>query len=502
MPHSQKRSSTGHVLLPASSSRGEEVLIPHVPPHDVVSWTFGRGTVFWTIWPAVLLHTAFAAVVTTVSLTTRYYLAVPPVLITVLGVVIGFVIAYRASSGYDRYWTGRCCWSDLMKTSRTMSRLIWIHVPLRVRKESEYYYDDDDEDPKFKNDARHVLREKRLALDLLEGFIVALKHHLRGESGIYYEDLYHLVQPLHDHPRFKHRAKVHHKTHAQIQSQSQTKTTVSSVHPTLLHDPEIPAINEYGTFRDNSDCASSHSDSDSAPINPLLLPSSTSRRKRSRVLTELVPFSSFFSAIGALFRFKSKLKYDLPHVLADDSTGSRSAQRASRHGTKYRPDVVGGGVNLPLEILRCLSEWVNVLDERGVVPGNALGGLYSSLASFEDSLSALERILTTPLPLCVWLYLFLLPFQLVTQFNWFTIPGVGIAAFFYIGFLAAGEEIEQPFGYDENDLDLDLFCRETVHADIDALKRTQCMNAPGPDGGSYSQTYQSGIERIADAENK
>lgn len=53
------------------------------------------------------------------------------------------------------------------------------------------------------------------------------------------------------------------------------------------------------------------------------------------------------------------------------------------------------------------------------------------------------------LPACisaVWIYLFLLPFQLVGQFGWYTIPGVGIAAFFYIGFLAAGEEIEQPFG--------------------------------------------------------
>ena len=46
----------------------------------------------------------------------------------------------------------------------------------------------------------------------------------------------------------------------------------------------------------------------------------------------------------------------------------------------------------------------------------------------------------------VWLYLFFLPFQLVPQFAWYTIPGVAIAAFIYLGFLAAGEEIEQPFG--------------------------------------------------------
>ena len=46
----------------------------------------------------------------------------------------------------------------------------------------------------------------------------------------------------------------------------------------------------------------------------------------------------------------------------------------------------------------------------------------------------------------VWVYLFFLPFQLVSQFGYYTIPGVAIAAFMYLGFIAAGEEIEQPFG--------------------------------------------------------
>jgi len=46
----------------------------------------------------------------------------------------------------------------------------------------------------------------------------------------------------------------------------------------------------------------------------------------------------------------------------------------------------------------------------------------------------------------VWIYLFFLPFQLVSEFGYYTIPGVAIAAFIYLGFIAAGEEIEQPFG--------------------------------------------------------
>ena len=32
-------------------------------------------------------------------------------------------------------------------------------------------------------------------------------------------------------------------------------------------------------------------------------------------------------------------------------------------------------------------------------------------------------------------------------------------------------------GYDDNDLDLDLFCREVIHADIEHLKQTPNRNA-------------------------
>lgn len=43
--------------------------------------------------------------------------------------------------------------------------------------------------------ARNII-EKRTAINLVEAFSVAVKHYLRGEEGIYYEDLYHLVKFL------------------------------------------------------------------------------------------------------------------------------------------------------------------------------------------------------------------------------------------------------------------------------------------------------------------
>lgn len=45
------------------------------------------------------------------------------------------------------------------------------------------------------NKAR-VLIEKKTAINLLGAFAIAVKHYLRGEDGIFYQDLYHLVKFL------------------------------------------------------------------------------------------------------------------------------------------------------------------------------------------------------------------------------------------------------------------------------------------------------------------
>ena len=52
-------------------------------------------------------------------------------------------------------------------------------------------------------------------INLIEGFAVAVKHHLRGETGIYYDDLYYLLRPLHDHDHeAEHTHESHHSQHA------------------------------------------------------------------------------------------------------------------------------------------------------------------------------------------------------------------------------------------------------------------------------------------------
>jgi ion channel-forming bestrophin family protein len=121
--------------------------------------------------------------------------------------------------------------------------------------------------------------------------------------------------------------------------------------------------------------------------NAPLLPSSTNRPDHA-VYVDLIPFASWFTAFASLFRKKK--------APSGTVAAGPSGTNAGKHVV-----IAGGGSNIPLEILRTLSEWFGMLEERGTVPGTTLGGMIGLLGALEDSLTMLERILTTPLPLCV-----------------------------------------------------------------------------------------------------
>ena len=71
-----------------------------------------------------------------------------------------------------------------------------------------------------------------------------------------------------------------------------------------------------------------------------------------------------------------------------------------------------------------------------------------------------------------WVYIMLLPFQLYPALEWITIPGSILAAYLILGLLLIGSELENPFGYDVNDLELDTFC-EQIANEIDVISSIQ-----------------------------
>ncbi|KAH8890230.1 UPF0187-domain-containing protein [Thozetella sp. PMI_491] len=133
--------------------------------------------------------------------------------------------------------------------------------------------------------------------------------------------------------------------------------------------------------------------------------------------------------------------------------------------------------NLPLEILSYLASYIDetILNMQLTIPMQQTLA-YNNLAALNDVLTGTERVLTTPLPIAysiaisqiTWVYILLLPFQLLPALDWVTIPASIAAAYIILGILFIGREIENPFGQDVNDLPLESYCAQ-IASEMDII---------------------------------
>ncbi len=132
--------------------------------------------------------------------------------------------------------------------------------------------------------------------------------------------------------------------------------------------------------------------------------------------------------------------------------------------------------NPPIEVAFWIGDYLQFQYRRNSINSYQLTALHELLDGMVDCLGACERILKTPIPLAysihlkqlLLLYCILLPFQLVESLQWWTGAMVSLVSFTLFGIEAIGLEIENPFGYDANDLPLDAIC-STMKRNIDDL---------------------------------
>jgi len=98
----------------------------------------------------------------------------------VLGIVVGLALNFRSTSAYDRYNDGRKQWANLTTTSQNLARIIWMHT---VEREDEEL-------------GKQDLLGKVSCLNLITAFAFAVKHKMRYEPFIHYEDMQALVAHL------------------------------------------------------------------------------------------------------------------------------------------------------------------------------------------------------------------------------------------------------------------------------------------------------------------
>lgn len=110
--------------------------------------------------------------------------------------------------------------------------------------------------------------------------------------------------------------------------------------------------------------------------------------------------------------------------------------------------------------LRLLTEHVRALHEEGKLSDPHVITIDGGVTALVDALGACERIVKTPVPFAyaqhikvfVLLFTFTIPFAVVDVLHWGTPVAAAVLGFALFGIDEIGVEIEDPFGYDDNDL--------------------------------------------------
>ena len=145
----------------------------------------------------------------------------------------------------------------------------------------------------------------------------------------------------------------------------------------------------------------------------------------------------------------------------------------------------------PLMILGWMRDWIERQFQRGLIGDRQTVYLFELIDILNTNLGAYERILNTPIPLAyslhlhhlIYLYCLLFPIQVVDSLKWLTIPATCLVAFALFGIEEIGIEIQNPFGYDENDLELDRYCK-IIQNNINEITATANQNQ------NYSISYK------------
>ena len=130
-------------------------------------------------------------------------------------------------------------------------------------------------------------------------------------------------------------------------------------------------------------------------------------------------------------------------------------------------DTLAGNRNVPDALLLAINRDLAACLRRGELTDILYQALTQRVAQCAAIQAACERIKYTPTPFAyslllhrtAWLFCLLLPFGLVGTLEYLMPVAVTIIAYTFFGLDALGDELEDPFGLEENDLPLSALAR-------------------------------------------
>ena len=141
---------------------------------------------------------------------------------------------------------------------------------------------------------------------------------------------------------------------------------------------------------------------------------------------------------------------------------------------------VASSSNRPASLMMAMAADLATCRRQGWIDTPLVAKIDETMSAMIAAAASCERIAGTPVPFSytlllhrtAYIYCFLLPFGLVDTTGVLTPLVVGVIAYTFFGLDALGDEIEEPFGTEPNDLPLDAICRSIEIQMREALGET------------------------------
>jgi Predicted membrane protein len=143
---------------------------------------------------------------------------------------------------------------------------------------------------------------------------------------------------------------------------------------------------------------------------------------------------------------------------------------------EWMKDGITSADHKPNYLLDQMSKKVISAFKSGIISGEQLLVLENEIEKLSNIQGACERIRNTPIPFgyaihlkrILLIYLITLPFGFIKSLQWWSIPLMMLVFFTMVGIELIGEEIEDPFGKDVNDLPFDEL-QDKIEGNIDEI---------------------------------
>ena len=143
---------------------------------------------------------------------------------------------------------------------------------------------------------------------------------------------------------------------------------------------------------------------------------------------------------------------------------------------KYSVDDFMQTGHVPNHIMKLMFTEVNILVKDRTISHEQLLFINEELRSFTDQLGSCERIKKTPVPYSysiflkkiIFIYIASMPFGFAMEFAYWSVMIVPLLFYIFASIELIAEEIEDPFGMDDNDLPTDQIA-DTISRNLDDI---------------------------------